>query len=84
MIFFQLKGEWMGIVGDLSKDNAHFGPVLSISVERLDYIDFGIVYYFDPFTFITSKSRRDSQWEKIVVPLQGKKICLCKIKKKCI
>lgn len=59
-------------MGEVFQEVANFGITLSLTPERTSYIDFGIGYYFDPVTLVTSKNRQDSaQWKKIITPFQG-------------
>ncbi|XP_076065006.1 uncharacterized protein LOC143039040 [Oratosquilla oratoria] len=65
------KGKWSGVVGDVQKRRANFSLVLSVTMERRLFVDFTRVYYIDPLSFVSAKSRPQPQWLKLITPFSG-------------
>ncbi|KAF2354328.1 Ionotropic glutamate receptor L-glutamate and glycine-binding domain [Trinorchestia longiramus] len=65
------NGTWSGVVGDLQFRRANFSLVLSLTVERRFVVDYTRMYFTDPMTFVTTKSRPLPQWQKVFEPFAG-------------
>ena len=65
------QGRWTGVAGAAESGDANFSLVLSITQERSLTMDFTKMYYSDPLTFVTAKSRSQPTWLKIITPFDG-------------
>ncbi|KAK4313250.1 hypothetical protein Pmani_015366, partial [Petrolisthes manimaculis] len=69
-------GHWTGVVGDSVYRHANISLCLNMNFERLKVIDFSRVYYNDPLTFVTGKTRPTSLWKKLITPFTSKSAVL--------
>ncbi|CAL4099409.1 unnamed protein product, partial [Meganyctiphanes norvegica] len=61
-------GHWVGVVGDVEFRRANFSLCLSVTEERKRSVEMTRVYYIDPLSFVTAKSRPQPQWKKLITP----------------
>ncbi|KAK8396872.1 hypothetical protein O3P69_005090 [Scylla paramamosain] len=64
-------GHWVGVVGDVEFRRANFSLVLSLTLERIFSVDFTRIYYNDPLSFVTAKSRPSPPWLKLIKPFSS-------------
>ncbi|KAK4289946.1 hypothetical protein Pmani_037120 [Petrolisthes manimaculis] len=61
-------GHWVGVVGDVEFRRANFSLCLSMTLERLESVEFTRSYFRDPLTFLAAKSRPGDPWLKLLTP----------------
>ncbi|XP_045620111.1 glutamate receptor ionotropic, kainate glr-3-like [Procambarus clarkii] len=69
--FLKDDGHWTGVVGEVESGRANFSLVLSVTFERTRIVDFTRMYYLDPLSFVTAKSRHQPPWLKLITPFSG-------------
>ncbi|KAK4323237.1 hypothetical protein Pmani_006021 [Petrolisthes manimaculis] len=65
------KGVWGGVLGDVQFRRVNFSLCLIMLVERVRAADFTRMYFPDPMSFVTLKSRPKPPWQKIITPFQS-------------
>ena len=59
-------------MGAVQHRKTNLSLVLSLTLERTKIADFTRIYFSDPLTFVTAKSRPLPQWQKVFEPFAGK------------
>ncbi|KAK3854771.1 hypothetical protein Pcinc_038770 [Petrolisthes cinctipes] len=66
--YLREDGHWVGVVGDVEFRRANFSLCLSLTLERLESVEFTRSYFRDPLTFLAAKSRPGDPWRKLLTP----------------